>query len=209
MAKKTTTAEAGQRVDPRVRRTRALLRSAALELAAERDVESLTIADIAERATVNRATVYQHYKDRDALLLDAMEEEIGRLAHAAARCPLTQPAGRTPAELVELFRHVEANATLYQRMLGPGGAARFINELRGLLAQEVEAQLRDQNGEKTDDPATQALVQLRTHYLAGAFVGVFTQWVSAPVRPTAAQAAQEVWALLRVSSKTTTGGASA
>lgn len=209
MAKETTTAEAGQRVDPRVLRTRALLRSAALELAAERDVESLTIADIAERATVNRATVYQHYKDRDALLLDAMEEEIGQLAHAAARCPLTHPADHTPAELVELFRHVEANATLYQRMLGPSGAARFINELRGLLAQEVEAQLRDERAEEMEAPAVQALAQLRAHYLAGAFVGVFTQWVSAPVRPTADQAAQEVWALLRGSSRTTTREASA
>ncbi|NUW03775.1 TetR/AcrR family transcriptional regulator [Streptomyces sp. CAI 127] len=209
MAKKSPTVEAGRRVDPRVRRTRALLRSAALELAAERDVESLTIADIAERATVNRATVYQHYKDRDALLLDAMEEEIGRLAHAAARCPLTHPTGRIPAELVELFRHVEANATLYRRMLGPSGAARFINELRDLLAQEVEAQLHDEKATKTEAPAGQALARLRAHYLAGAFVGVFTQWVSTPVRPTADQAANEVWALMRGSSRRTTPEASA
>ncbi|WP_336324121.1 TetR/AcrR family transcriptional regulator [Streptomyces lavendofoliae] len=206
MSKKTPAVEAGRRVDPRVRRTRALLRSAALELAAERDVESLTIADIAERATVNRATVYQHYKDRDALLLDAMEEEIGRLAHAAARCPLTRPAGRTPAELVELFRHVEANATLYRRMLGPSGAARFINELRGLLAQEVEAQLHEEKDTDAAAPTVQALARLRAHYLAGAFVGVFTQWVSTPVRPTADQAAQEVWALMRGASKRAASG---
>ncbi|MFE2290741.1 TetR/AcrR family transcriptional regulator [Streptomyces sp. NPDC059452] len=207
MAKKLPTVEPGRRVDPRVLRTRALLRSAALELAAERDVESLTIADIAERATVNRATVYQHYKDRDALLLDAMEEEIGRLAHAAARCPLTRPADRTPDELVELFRHVEANATLYRRMLGPTGAARFINELRDLLAQEVETQLHDEKAAETaagtETPAAQALTRLRAHYLAGAFVGVFTQWVSTPARPSADQAADEVWALMRGSSGST------
>lgn len=179
------------RVDPRVRRTRALLRTAALELAAERDVESLTIADIAERATVNRATVYQHYRDRDALLLDAMEEEVTRLAHAAARCPLTRPAKRTPDELVALFRHVGTNATLYHRMLGPGGAARFINQLRDLLAAEVAAQLPPTNA-----PAD--TVSLRTHYLAGAFVGVFTQWASlGDDRPTAEEAAGAVWALLR------------
>ncbi|MER6916694.1 TetR/AcrR family transcriptional regulator [Streptomyces sp. NPDC000594] len=190
-----------ERMDPRVRRTRALLRSAALELAAEHDVESLTIADIAERATVNRATVYQHYRDRDALLLDAMEEEVGRLAHAAARCPLTQPAGRTPDELVALFRHVETNATLYRRMLGPGGAARFINQLRGLLAHEVAAQLKGSDTVDTETAADPSLV-LRTHYLAGAFVGVFTQWVSMDDRPSADQAAREVWALLRGDSQT-------
>ncbi|MFF8955589.1 TetR/AcrR family transcriptional regulator [Streptomyces sp. NPDC014894] len=186
---------AAERMDPRVRRTRALLREAALQLAAERDVELLTIADIAARATVNRATVYQHYRDRDALLLDAMEEEIGRLAHAAARCPLTRPADRTPVELTDLFGHVEANATLYRRMLGPGGAARFINRLRELLAREVAGQLGsdDADGPEESGPAR----ELHAHYVAGAFVGVFTAWVSMPVRPSAAEAAQEVWRVLR------------
>ena len=194
--KPTATAE---RMDPRVRRTRALLRSAALELAAERDVEALTIADIAERATVNRATVYLHYRDRDALLLDAMEEEVGRLARAAAQCPLTRAAGRAPKELVALFRHVEANDTLYQRMLGPSGAARFITRPRELLAHEVAVQVR---GSDASLPAADPSLELRAHYLAGAFVGVFTHWVSMPDRPSAAQAAREVWALLRGASRT-------
>ncbi|WP_410534814.1 TetR/AcrR family transcriptional regulator [Streptomyces sp. KL2] len=185
------------RVDPRVLRTRALLREAALAIAAERDVESMTIADIAERATVNRATVYQHYRDRDALLLDAMEEEVGRLARAAARCPLTHPAQRTPGELAELFRHVEANATLYRRMLGPGGSARFVNRLRELLAEEVAAQLVPENGGGRDGDGAAPLLELRAHYLAGAFVGVFTRWVAMPGRPAAERVAEEVWRLLR------------
>ncbi|MCI0385837.1 TetR/AcrR family transcriptional regulator [Streptomyces sp. CNQ085] len=184
------------RVDPRVLRTRALLREAALAIAAERDVESMTIADIAERATVNRATVYQHYRDRDALLLDAMEEEVGRLARAAARCPLTHPAQRTPDELVDLFRHVGTNATLYRRMLGPGGSARFVNRLRELLAEEVSAQLAGESG-GSDGREPAPFPELRAHYLAGAFVGVFTQWVSMSGGPTADQAAREVWRLLR------------
>lgn len=187
------------RVDPRVLRTRALLREAALAIAAERDVESMTIADIAERATVNRATVYQHYRDRDALLLDAMEEEVGRLARAAARCPLTHPAQCTPGELAELFRHVETNATLYRRMLGPGGSARFVNRLRELLAEEVAAQLgaAGEDGDGGDGRGATALLELRAHYLAGAFVGVFTRWVAMTGGPTAEQAAEEVWGLLR------------
>lgn len=184
----------GGRVDPRVQRTRTLLRSAALELAAERDVEALTIADIAERATVNRATVYLHYRDRDALLLDAMEEEVGRLSRAAAQCPLTRAAERAPKELVDLFLHVEANGTLYQRMLGPSGAARFINRLRELLAHEVTVQLR---GSEAEIPTTAPSLELRAHYLAGAFVGVFTHWVAMHDRPSAAQAAGEIWALWR------------
>ncbi|MEU8436256.1 TetR/AcrR family transcriptional regulator [Streptomyces sp. NPDC029216] len=183
----------GSRVDPRVLRTRALLRTAALELASERDADTITMADIAERATVNRATVYQHYKDRDELLLAAMEGEISGLARAAARCPLAYPPDRMPAELVELFRHVESNATLYQRMLGPTGTARFVNRLRDLIADEVTAQL----SEPSDRPAGALPADLRAHYLAGAVVGLITQWLTRADRLSAEAVAAVAWEGLR------------
>ncbi|MBN3932122.1 hypothetical protein IQ279_21265 [Streptomyces verrucosisporus] len=48
-----------------------------------------------------------------------------------------------------------------------------------------------------DGGAAAPLLELRAHYLAGAFVGVFTRWVAMPGGPTAEQAAGEVWGLLR------------
>jgi AcrR family transcriptional regulator len=181
------------RVDPRVLRTRALLRTAALELASERDADSITMADIAERATVNRATVYLHYKDRDELLLAAMESEISALARAAASCPLAHPPDRMPPELVELFRHIDSNATLYRRLLGPSGTARFVNRLRDLLAQEVMAQLRTPGAR----PSGALPDDLRAHYLAGAFVGLITQWLTRPDRLSYREAAAAAWEGLR------------
>lgn len=183
----------GSRVDPRVLRTRSLLRTAALELAAERDADTITMADIAERATVNRATVYQHFKDRDELLLSAMEGEIAELARAAARCPLALPPDQMPTELVDLFRHVEVNATLYQRMLGPAGSMRFVNRLRDLLATEVATQLDGAGSRSPGAPPA----DLRAHYLAGAFVGLITRWLTRPDRLPAEVAAAAAWEGLR------------
>lgn len=54
--------------DPRVIRTRQLIQDAFLELIKKRDFEDITIADIAEKATVNRATFYAHFQDKYALL---------------------------------------------------------------------------------------------------------------------------------------------
>lgn len=191
---KPTPMPSGRQSDPRVLRTRALLRAAALELAAERPTETITVADLAERATVNRATVYQHYRDRDELLLDAMEDEIAQLAHAAAMCPLTQPADQAPDELVRLFQHVESNALLYRRMLGPTGTARFINQLRTRLAEEVAAQVAAAG---VADRSAQAVpADVHAHYVAGAFIGVITHWLSGEGRP-AADIARSVWPLLR------------
>ncbi len=67
-------AERQPRVDPRITRTRKLIREALVALLAEKNFESVTVQDIAERATVNRATFYAHFTDKFALL-DAMIRE--------------------------------------------------------------------------------------------------------------------------------------
>src|SRR5260221_14384268 len=55
-------------IDPRVKRTRQLLQHAFLELLQEKGFQAITVQDITERATVNRAPFYAHYEDKYALL---------------------------------------------------------------------------------------------------------------------------------------------
>jgi AcrR family transcriptional regulator len=57
--------------DPRIRRTRQLLQGALRDLLQSRSFEEISVQEIAEAATVNRATFYDHYTDKFALL-DAM-----------------------------------------------------------------------------------------------------------------------------------------
>lgn len=57
-----------ERLDPRIRRTRQLLQGALKRLLEEKEFDRITIQDIAEAATLNRATFYAHYPDKFALL---------------------------------------------------------------------------------------------------------------------------------------------
>jgi len=54
--------------DPRVSRTHKLITRAFVDLMAEKMFQSITIQDIADRATVNRATFYAHFEDKFDLL---------------------------------------------------------------------------------------------------------------------------------------------
>lgn len=54
--------------DPRILRTRKLLQQALVTLMKERKFDTITVQDIAEAATINRATFYDHYPDKFALL---------------------------------------------------------------------------------------------------------------------------------------------
>src|SRR5580698_3020359 len=69
------------RVDPRITRTRKLIRDALTSLLAEKSFEAMTVQDVAERATINRATFYAHYTDKFALLDALVREDVAaRLA---------------------------------------------------------------------------------------------------------------------------------
>lgn len=54
--------------DPRIRRTRKLLQGALGALLHDKSFDEISVQDITEAATVNRATFYDHYTDKFALL---------------------------------------------------------------------------------------------------------------------------------------------
>lgn len=60
-----TTVEA---TDPRILRSRRMLMDALLKLLRHKEFEDISIQEIADEATLNRATFYLHYPDKNALL---------------------------------------------------------------------------------------------------------------------------------------------
>ena len=55
-------------MDPRVRRSRQMLHEALSRLLEEKEFDRISIQEIAELSTLNRATFYSHYPDKFALL---------------------------------------------------------------------------------------------------------------------------------------------
>lgn len=54
--------------DPRVKRSRQLIKDAFIKLLMDRDFDSITVKDITELVTINRATFYAHFVDKYMLL---------------------------------------------------------------------------------------------------------------------------------------------
>lgn len=66
-------------LDPRIRRTRQMLFQAFQDLLKEKSFDTISVQDIAERSTVNRATFYDHFTDKFALLDGMMGERFSTL----------------------------------------------------------------------------------------------------------------------------------
>jgi len=69
-------------VDPRIRRTRLLLQESLGKLLETKGFDKISVQDIAEAATVNRATFYDHYTDKFALLECMVGTRFGELLAA-------------------------------------------------------------------------------------------------------------------------------
>jgi AcrR family transcriptional regulator len=67
--------------DPRIRRTRQLLMEALGKLMQTKPFDEVSVQDIAEAATVNRATFYDHYTDKYALLESTIAGGFHQLLH--------------------------------------------------------------------------------------------------------------------------------
>ncbi|MDQ1408917.1 MAG: hypothetical protein QOJ41_652, partial [Acidobacteriaceae bacterium] len=75
-----------ERLDPRILRTRQLLQGALRNLFKQKEFDKISVQDITEAATVNRATFYAHYDDKFALLGELIRVTfLDLLAHRNAK----------------------------------------------------------------------------------------------------------------------------
>lgn len=64
------------KVDPRIIRTKKLMVEAFQQVSREKKMSQITVKDITERATVNRATFYAHFTDKYDILNYTLSETI-------------------------------------------------------------------------------------------------------------------------------------
>ncbi|MBW5447106.1 TetR family transcriptional regulator [Cohnella sp. CFH 77786] len=75
-----------QKVDPRILRTRKLILDAFMTIAKTKDFASISIKDITDAATVNRATFYAHFADKYELLDAVLTDTFFKNMHEHLNC---------------------------------------------------------------------------------------------------------------------------
>ena len=131
-------------VDPRILRTRQLIRGAFVELLQEMDIEKLSVNKIAERATINRVTFYLHYRDITDMMekmADEMIENIERIVDEYAPHFEKQRTGRgSGLVLVKLLEHFAENASFYQVVLATKRTPIFTERLLEIVKYAGQSQ---------------------------------------------------------------------
>jgi AcrR family transcriptional regulator len=178
-------------MDPRSARTRSSLQEALLSLARERELDDIAVADVAERAGVNRSSFYQHYADKETLLADALDAAA---EEAGADLPsLSADTPEPPHVLVAYLEHLDANAALYRRVLGEHGSSFAVARLRARLQDVVMEGIArsSEPGYYGDLPRDVVAAGV-----AGSVMGVLGVWLHLEPRPSPTVAAGWLWRVL-------------
>jgi len=172
------------KTDRRVRRARALLQQALIDLVGERRYEAITIRDITDRADVARATFYLHYTDKDDLFMGCHEAIVGAF-HFGPHHPLSREellVPDAPAATAAAYRHLTEERALVQRLFFGKDGLLLLRRIRDGRAQEIAACLRAAFAE-TDSTMP---LDVLAHYLAGAQVAL-VQWCLEQQHPQTAE----------------------
>ncbi|MDO4289778.1 MAG: TetR/AcrR family transcriptional regulator [Eggerthellaceae bacterium] len=167
--------------DRRIARTRRALRRALIELTEERGLDGFTVNDLCARADLNRGTFYNHFRDKDDLLVtleDEVMEGLFRFRGEINKITLVDLAklkvSKEPLPLlVELFDYLGEQADFLHAMLGPGGDVKFAPRLRDSICSDLILGLLHERYRSDPTP----FVQYYVAFYASAYVGVITRWL--------------------------------
>ena len=132
-----------RKTDPRVIRTRQMLRDGLIALILQKGYDNISIQDITDQAGLRRATFYMHYKDKEELLLAILRETFDALVCEIDKLNiLLLTLEAEYAVHLAIFKHAKENADLYRSILGGHGATTMIRYTREYLAQNFLKEMK-------------------------------------------------------------------
>lgn len=109
------------RTDPRVRRTRAALMAAAVGVVSERRTTDVPVSDLVAVADTSRRVLYQHFENRDELLvaagLDLLTRSVGDLFESGELRPHPESIAVSPMSMGAVAEHLAEHHYFYRALL--------------------------------------------------------------------------------------------
>lgn len=121
-------------IDPRVKRTRRLLRDALVSLILKKDFASITIREITERAEVAYITFYRHYESLDQLLMEVLDEGLTELMTHIETVAKQSDTSALETEGRLIFEYIEQKADLFRILLKSQSVTRVRRKVVGNIA---------------------------------------------------------------------------
>jgi len=153
--------------DLRITRTRHKLCEALLEMMETESIEKVSVIDLCDKASINRATFYAHFEDKFHLLNVALEELKDKLYYQFTKDLVLSTPTETISTLASLavnFFFSEQNAIA--NIINNNRNSRVINTIEDSLAKSIRYELYKYK----DEYIVRIPLTLLSHFISGGLI---------------------------------------
>lgn len=167
-------------IDLRIRRTRKSIRNAFILLLEDKSFTKISVNAITQKAEINRATFYLHYKD----IHDLIDSILNELLTSFEKILLEKYKGAYKpgdelSSLVLLLEHIEKNATIYKALLVSKHVPFFTPRLMTLINELILDTSATLGIEKAEDFLELNIPSdIAAWYGTSAMVGTISMWLA-------------------------------
>jgi AcrR family transcriptional regulator len=174
-------AESAGKTDRRVVRTRDVLGDALVALMQEKPFESITVQHVLDRAGVSRSTFYEHYEDKNDLLLSDAAEFFEAMSTALSK---HGDKSNRVAPVEEFFAHVAEQRQFHDALVASGKIQDLWEMGEEYFARGIEQRLAELPGVRAMPPPRPAAL---ARAFAGALFSLLSWWIQSDPEMSAAQ----------------------
>jgi AcrR family transcriptional regulator len=170
------------KVDPRVRRTRRLLREALASLMLEKDFASISIKEITERAEVAYITFFRHYESLDQLLMEVLDEGLVELMGYIEALAKQSETSALETEGRLIFEYIGQKADLFRILF----KSQSVTRVRKKVVRNIAAIFQKSclPLARLGNPTATAIL---SNHIATSLLALIEWWLDNNMRPVPAQ----------------------
>ena len=170
------------KVDPRVKRTRRLLRDALVSLILEKDFASISIREITERAEVAYITFFRHFECLDQLLMEVLDEGLAELLVHIETLAKQSETSALETEGKLIFEYIEQKADLFRILLKSQSVTRVRKKVVRNIAFTFQKSCLPLA--RSGHPLT---IAITSNHIATSLLALIEWWVENNMKPGPAQ----------------------
>ena len=125
-----------EKMDRRVRKTKAQLREGLARLMQQKSIKEISVKELVDEVDINRSTFYLHYTDIYQMLQKIEEDAMQNITEVMKKYPINSDNPDTVLQfIVQFFSIMDNDRDLCLALLGPHGDMAFVEQIENLLAE--------------------------------------------------------------------------
>ncbi|MDL2218287.1 TetR/AcrR family transcriptional regulator [Christensenellaceae bacterium OttesenSCG-928-M15] len=176
-------------MDRRKQKSRKIIMEAFIDLLNEKDIEKISLIEIANRANVNRGTIYLNFIDKYDLLDQCIDENLSEVFRKCRDSIDAKAVSNSKESILMILGQLEARFDFYKTLLKNTNLTAFRKRIHDEAAWTIRAV-----GFITED-ARELQSEIAIEFLASGISGALEWWFNHSTVYSSEQIVDELWNL--------------